>query len=103
MPAALASQAQARAQGVSDPFLEPTMHPESTTKTPTIIDPENEVGIEVLAKSIVDLSEAAQKLLSGSLKMRTLLVLLHDSTGIPMAHIKRVLEGAAELRKEYVK
>lgn len=70
---------------------------------PKVIDPDAEVGAELLAKAIVEVSDAAQRLLDSPLKMRAILVLIQDASGVPKVQIKRVLESAADLRREYVK
>jgi hypothetical protein len=74
-------------------------------KTPAkIIQDENEpVPTEILAKSVVAVSAAAQKLLAGGLTMRALMVLIHDQTAVPLAHIKLVLESAGDLAKQYTR
>ena len=69
----------------------------------TVLDPEAKVGPTVLAEEIVKVSKAASELLATRLNRRALLVLLHDSTGVPMRTIEKVLEGASELESTYVK
>lgn len=73
------------------------------TPPPKVIDPDAEVGAELLAKAIVDVSDAARKLLDSPLKMRAILVLIHDASDVPLVQIRKVLESAADLRREYVK
>lgn len=70
-----------------------------------VVDPENEVPQEVLAKAIVQASEAAQKLLAGPLTRRAIVVLIQDAcpANIPRTTIELVLNAAADLRRRYVK
>jgi hypothetical protein len=72
-------------------------------KNATIVDPEGEVGPEILAKAIVEVSEAAKKLLASRLTRRALLILLKDASGESMDVCGRVLDAAADLRRTYVK
>lgn len=76
--------------------------------TPPIIkqDKGSEVPIEILAKSIVEVSEAARKMLASRLTKRAICILIKDSmsgTGLPMKDIQMVLDCAATLDKRYIK
>lgn len=51
-----------------------------------------------IADELERLADAAEKLNQSRLTQRTLLVLLKDQTGIPMADIKAVLKALPELR-----
>lgn len=72
-------------------------------KTATVVDPDNEVGPEILAKAIVEVSEAAKKLLGGPLSERAIVILIQDAAGydaggtkqVSQATIKAVLHAAA--------
>ncbi len=64
-------------------------------------DPAAPIAKDVLAKAIIDISTAAQALQRGGLNQRAVVVLLHDSTNVPMRDIKYVLNGLAQLRKDY--
>lgn len=80
-----------------------------------IVDPDEVVPKEVLADAIVKLSDAAERLLSGRLTERALLLLLHDAvkpttnwsgkqpTKPTKSDIKAVLHALPELKKLYVK
>lgn len=57
---------------------------------------------EVLASAILEIEQAAKKLLGGRLTKHALLVLLKDSSGVPMRTIDKVLEHTASLSR-YVK
>jgi hypothetical protein len=70
-----------------------------------------DVGPEILAQAIVDVSEAAKKLLAGPLTERAIVILIQDSCGhtaggskaVSQESIKLVLHAAADLRHRYVK
>lgn len=64
---------------------------------------EEAVGAEVLAQAICDVSAAAKKLLSSRLSRRAIALLIKDRSGVSMADIDKVLDGAAELERAYVK
>jgi hypothetical protein len=66
-------------------------------------NPENEVPAEVLAEAIVQVADAAKRLLSSRLTKRAILVLLHDSSGVGMRDIEYVLDHAAQLAFVYIK
>ena len=55
-----------------------------------------------LATAITQVAEAGARLLQTRLTLRTLVVLLHDSTGLPMRDIRTLLLAIPDLRK-YVK
>jgi hypothetical protein len=76
--------------------------PDKKPPTPTIIG-DAEVGAELLAQSIIDVSEAAKKLLGSRLSRRALVVLLHDASGVAKRDIELVLDHAADLRRRFVK
>lgn len=62
--------------------------------------------VELLAKSIVQVSDAAKKILDGGLTERALVVLMQDMIGpsnISKGQIKLVLENLPRLRSWYVK
>lgn len=69
-------------------------------------DKQNEIPVEVLAKSIVEVADAAKKLLSSKLSKRAICVLIKDSMsgpGVTMKDIQVVLDCAANLDKRYIK
>lgn len=66
----------------------------------------NEESVELLAKSIVQVAESAQKMLNAGLTLRAITVLLHDGIGtakITKSQIKLVLENLPRLKAWYVK
>jgi predicted amino acid-binding ACT domain protein len=58
---------------------------------------------ELLAKSIVEVADASQKLLDGGLTMRALIVLIQDMTNVSKTQIKLVLESLPRLKGWYCK
>lgn len=74
-------------------------------------DPAKQVSHEILAQAIVEVSEAAKKLLSTRLTERTVVLLIHNS--IPagsyknsrpsMKQITQVLEAAEGLESKFLK
>lgn len=52
---------------------------------------------EILASAIIEIAKSAKALLSSRLSGRAILVLLKDSTGLPMSDIEKVLVAASEL------
>ena len=58
---------------------------------------------ELLASSIVDLSDAAKKLLEGPLKKDAIVLLLWDMTKIPRRDIRLILDSLDGLKSKYVK
>lgn len=61
---------------------------------------------ELLAKSIVQVAEGAQKMLNAGLTKRAIIVLLHDGIGtskITKSQISLVLENIPRLKAWYVK
>lgn len=63
----------------------------------TILNVE-EVGTELLATSIIDVADAAKKLLNSGLTEHAIHVLIKDKTGIALTTIKAVLNAAADLK-----
>jgi hypothetical protein len=75
-------------------------------KTQTITvktNEENPEPLEVLAKAIIEVSEAAQKFQNSRLKSRAILVLIKDMTSLSMRDIETVLNAAAKLKDVYIK
>jgi hypothetical protein len=67
---------------------------------------DKEIPVEILAKAIVEVAEAAKKLQNSRLSKRAICLLIKDSmtgTGIPMKDIQTVLDCAANLDKRYIK
>jgi hypothetical protein len=66
-------------------------------------DEKNPEPMELIAKSIIEISAAFKKMNSCSLKPRTVFLLIKDMTGISMSDIEKVLNAAASLEKTFVK
>lgn len=60
-----------------------------------------EVGVEVLAQSIVRLSENVEKLLASGLTMRAICVMVKAETGITHETTSTVLETLPKLKRIY--
>ncbi len=71
------------------------------TRIAVVQDPDEVVSKEVLAKSICDLSDAANKLLLSGLNEKAIIVLLRDATGQSKGAIKRLLQAMSQLRADY--
>lgn len=56
-----------------------------------------------IAEEIRKLSEAMRRFRDGKLNQRCILILLRDVTGLGMAEIKAVLDGAAGLDERFLK
>ena len=70
---------------------------------PITVKEDPSVGAEVLAQSIVDVALAAKKLLNSRLTEETISVLIKHQSGVSMANIKKVLHGAADLERIFIK
>lgn len=68
-----------------------------------IQDKEKPVSTQILAQSIVEISDGFKKLKSGGLNDRAIEVLLVDSTGVSKTDIRRVLSGLGALATNYVR
>lgn len=58
---------------------------------------------EDIATNIVQLSRNVEALLKGRLKLKTIIVLLSYSTGLPQNTIKSVLEAVQTMEKDFLK
>lgn len=81
------------------------MAPKNSTTPPVklVQDPDEPMPTEVLAGHIRDLSASAKRLLNSGLNRRALLILLRDSSGVPMSSIDAVLDALPELERNYTK
>lgn len=79
-------------------------NPELKTKTITVKTNEaNPEPLELVAKSIIQIAEAFEKIKSSPLKQHTVIIILKDMTGLPQRDIKAVLEAAADLKRYALK
>jgi hypothetical protein len=75
-------------------------------KVQVVKDKENNINIKIMEQAIVDVAEAARKLLNSRLSKRAVIVLIRDSmpgSGMPFKDIETVLDCAARLDKSYLK
>lgn len=63
-------------------------------------DPE---PLELIAKSIIELSDAYAKINNSRLKKRAVVLLLKDMTGLGMHEIETILDAAPRLKDFYTK
>ena len=66
-------------------------------------DSETPAAIEVIAQSVIDVSEAMKKIRSGKLTDRALILLIQDTCGVNQSDIKRVLDACEVLGHRYTK
>lgn len=64
-------------------------------------DKEDPIADHVLAKCIVEISEAMQKLLSSGLNRRAIIALIHDRSKINKSDICIILNNLEALREDY--
>lgn len=83
----------------------PTKAPEKPKSKPLPnILPDEEVPQELLAKALIQISQAAEKLVRGPLSKRCVYALIKDASGgsLSLGVIEQVLELASELEERYV-
>jgi hypothetical protein len=74
------------------------------TQTITVnVKEENPEPLELIAKSIIDIADAFNKINSGPLKRHTIVLLLQDATKLSQRDINKVLDAAPKLKEYYVK
>jgi len=79
------------------------------TKKPKVTIVKNEdkvIELKIMEEAIVEVANAARKLLNSKLTKRAVLVLIKDSmtgSGLPLRDIELVLDMAAKLDKRYLK
>ncbi len=67
------------------------------------VNEQNPEPLELIAKSIIELSDAFQKINSSSLKRRTIVLLLQDETKLPQKDINAILDAATKLKDTFLK
>lgn len=70
-------------------------------ETEIVVKNEEQIPTEIIAASIVKLSQASQRMLSSGLNRRALEVLLEDASSVPMSDISRVLNALPRLAELY--
>lgn len=68
-----------------------------------IVEGEQPQAVEIMEKAIVEIADAARRLLDSRLKKKTVLVLLAHETKLAQWQIEAVLDNAAQLDKLYLK
>ena len=58
---------------------------------------------EPIITAIQDVSDAIKKLQNSKVKERVILLLIRDSTNLPLTDIQTVLNAAAQLKTKYLK
>jgi hypothetical protein len=58
---------------------------------------------EPIVTAIQEVSDAFKKLQNSKVKERVILLLLNDSTGLPLRDIQSLLTAAAQLKSKYLK
>lgn len=66
-------------------------------------EPEKPVEVEVLARAIVEIGNAAKRLAASALNRKAVIVLLAHETKLPQGTIKSVLDGIADLESTYLR
>lgn len=72
----------------------------------SVVQPKNkdeEIPLEVMAASVVKLAEVGKQLSASRLKQKTVIMLLHDATGVGKREIEAILDALPELEKRYLK
>lgn len=64
---------------------------------------ENPEPVEVIAQSIITISEGIEKINQSRLKRRAVLLLINDITGVGLTTIEKVLDAAVKLKDHYIK
>lgn len=60
-------------------------------------------SIEVIARSVIEVSEAMKKIRNGKLKDRALILLIQDVSKVTQTDIKKVLDACEVLASVYTK
>ncbi len=67
------------------------------------VNQENPEPLELIAKSIIDISKAMEKMNNSSANEKLLILLIYDQTGIARSTIQRILRVIPDLKKIYLK
>ena len=71
------------------------------TEVKVVLDAEQPEPTEVIAASIIKISDGFGKLIKGGLNRRALLVLIKDHTNVPMHEVGLVLDALPKLKEIY--
>lgn len=66
-------------------------------------NPEDEIPVEVLERSIVEIAEGMRRINATRLNRRALVALIQDSSGLPKTKIEIVLNTLGDLESIYLK
>lgn len=66
-------------------------------------DPEKEIPVEILAKSISDIAKGMKQISESRLSKRALMLLIRDSSNVSLGEIERVLKSLDSLERVYLK
>jgi len=66
-------------------------------------DVENPEPLELIAKSIIEIADAFDKINQSNLKRRAILILIKDITGLGMREIEQILDVGPKLKSYYIK
>lgn len=76
----------------------------NTTQTITVkVNEENPEPMELIAKSIIEISDAFDKINKSSLSRRAIVLLLQDITKLGQRDINSILDAAPKLKSFYIK
>lgn len=71
-----------------------------------VIQPEDKskkIPVDILAESIVEISNAVKKMRNGGLTDRAIILLIHDSSSVGKPAIKAVLDSMETLSEKYIR
>lgn len=89
---------------MKDKTLKSMKDTKTKNQTITVKVSENEPEeLQLIAKSIIELSEAFKKIEKSTLKRKTIVLLLQDLTKLPQRDINLVLDVAPKLAQFYLK
>lgn len=63
--------------------------------------PDEPVATEIIARAIIDISDAMKKLSTSGLKRKAIVALVHDTSGIRKGDIEIVLNNLESLRETW--
>jgi len=71
--------------------------------TKVIVKQDSDEAVEVLASGIQQIAESVERLRSGRLKEKALLVLISHASGQSQATVRAVLDGMQSIRQQFLK
>lgn len=64
-------------------------------------EPDKPIAEEIIAKAIIDISEATKKALNAGLKREAIVTLIHANSSVGKPHIRLVLNNLESLRQTW--